>query len=101
MFIQVGHLNGEVKIYNVALESTGAELTKLIQSELGVECALVQSGSQLNASAILCPDTVYYVTVDAEGGKKKKKKKKAWATKKKIKHRHRKVKLATLKLYTV
>jgi small subunit ribosomal protein S27Ae len=46
-------------------------------------------------------DGIYYVTVDAEGGKKKKKKKKNWAKPKKKKHRHRKVKLATLKLYSV
>lgn len=49
----------------------------------------------------LAPEGVYYVNVDAEGGKKKKKKKKNFAKPKKKKHRHRKVKLATLKLYTV
>lgn len=47
-----------------------------------------------------CED-VYYVTVDAEGGKKKKKKKKNFAKPKKKKHRHRKIKGLTLKLYTV
>ena len=55
----------------------------------------------MNASSILAGERIYYVTVDAEGGKKKKKKKKNFAKPKKKKHRHRKVKLATLKLYNV
>ena len=42
-----------------------------------------------------------YVTFELDGGKKKKGKKKAFTTKKKNKHKHRKEKLATLKLYSL
>ena len=42
-----------------------------------------------------------YLTFELDGGKKKKGKKKAFTTKKKNKHKHRKEKLATLKLYSL
>ncbi|CAD8186279.1 unnamed protein product [Paramecium octaurelia] len=101
MIIQVGHLNGEVKTYNLADQSTASQLMNILNSELACEVQLVQCGELVSASSILAGERIYYVTVDAEGGKKKKKKKKNFAKPKKKKHRHRKVKLATLKLYNV
>ncbi|CAK75420.1 unnamed protein product (macronuclear) [Paramecium tetraurelia] len=101
MIIKVGHLNGEVRLYDLADFCTAKELMMMIQSETQCEISLVSNGENVAASALLGGESIYYVNVDAEGGKKKKKKKKNFAKPKKKKHRHRKVKLATLKLYTV
>ena len=60
---------------------------------------LFHQGSLLTSLDLLQPNTNLYLNLKLLGGKKGKKKN--YTTKKKNKHKHRKEKLATLKLYSV
>lgn len=98
MRVQVQLLDGNLSQFEC---SSVAELKALVAEQTNTTESLINliaAGEELTK---IEEGIMAYVTFEMDGGKKKKGKKKAFTTKKKNKHKHRKEKLATLKLYSL
>lgn len=98
MQIFVHHLNGSQSVVQLEGESSIVSLQQSLGLADGV--TFVYNGLILQDLSSVKDLGNVYVSAALDGGKKKKKKK-AFTTKKKNKHIHKKVKMHTLKLYSV
>lgn len=53
MLVKVGHLDGEVRTYDLADASTAGQLMGLLEAQIGCNVELVNCGQVVNASAVL------------------------------------------------